>query len=212
MQRVYDLLLKYMKCFSKYFIVLVLFSCEQEKETSFTVCDCVGKSVENIKGEGGDVALSVDGFKIISVEHGYLTPCQELSEEFKKDGQLVQFSGKIIPTCKKEHSGYAIWSYYLEITEIKKIDTLYKSGNLIIEIIQTENFGKQEGFGNIVHDIKKDFKIVQDEIPAQLVVEPFKTKADAMKVAYLVAYKLENFDDFPSVYLGDLHFLKILGM
>lgn len=192
-------------------ISLLLFSCEQEKEVSFQVCDCIGNNLENIKMEGGDIALSTDGFKIISVEHGYLTPCQDLPDEFKEDGQLVQFSGKVIPTCRKEHSGYAIWSLYLEITEIKKIDTLYKSGNLIIEIIQTENYGKPAGFGYIIHDLKKDFKIVQAEIPAQLGIEPFKTKEDAMKIAYLVAYRLENFDDFPSVYLGDLHFLKIMG-
>ena len=199
------------KIFHNLIFIIFLIACETEKERMFEVCDCVGNEIQNIKMEGANISLSVDGYKLISTEHGYLTPCNELPDDFRLDGQLVQVTGKIIPTCKKEHSGYAIWSLYLEITEIKKIDTLYENGNLTIEIIQTENYGKPPGFGYIVYDRAKNFKILQDEIPAQLGTDPFKTREDAQKIAYLVAYKLENFSDFPSVYLGDLHFLKILS-
>lgn len=204
--------MKSIKCCFQYLIVFAIFSCDKGKEVEFKICDCVGKQEESVNLEGGDVVLSVDGYKIISIEHGYLTPCQVLPESFQEEGQLVQFTGRIIPTCKKEHSGYAIWSLYLEITEIKKIDTLYKNGNLSIEVIRTENYGKQPGFGYIVEDARKNFKIVQDEIPAQLGIEPFKTKEDALKIAFLVAHRLNNFEDFPSVYLADLHFLKIAGI
>lgn len=193
-------------------IFTAFFSCEKGKDVEFEVCDCLGKQIESINLEGGDVALSIDGYKIISIAHGYITPCQELPDDLRIDGQLVQVSGKLIPTCKKEHSGYAIWSQYLEITEVKKIDTLFQNGNLTIEIIKTENYGKQPGFGYIVQDKKKNFKIVQDEIPAQLGTDPFKTRADALKIALLVAHRLDNIDDFHSVYLADLHFLKIGGI
>lgn len=204
--------MKSKKIFFSFLILLILFSCEREKEQLFEVCDCSGSELVNLSSEGGVVAASVDGLKIISVNNGYLTPCGEISPELMKEGQLLFISGRIISSCKKEHSGYAVWSQYLEIEEIMPVDTLYLNGNLTIEIIKTEDYGKPSGFGYIVHDRKKNFKIVQTEIPTQVGEDPFKSREDAIKIAYLVAHRLESTDDFPSVYLGDLHFLKILGM
>jgi len=199
------------KC--NYFIFLIfslIISCHDEKLKEFKVCDCTGPLEENIIMEGGDTALSKDGFKIISVKYGYLTPCEDIPVEFQKDGALVRFSGKIIPTCKKEHSGYAIWSILLEISAIEHIDTLYESGRLTIQIIKTEDFGNSPGFGYIISDKVKNFTIRQTEIPALVGTDPFKTYEEALKIAFLVAYRLENFNDFPSVTLGDLNFLKIV--
>lgn len=187
-----------------------IISCKDEKPNEFEVCDCIGTSQEEISSEGGDIASSVDGFKIISVKHGYLTPCEGIPQEFQKDGTLVKFSGRIISSCKKEHSGYAIWSIFLEISSIERVDTLYQSGRLTIQIIKTEDFGKPPGFGYIIEDKEKDFKILQAEIPALVGIDPFETYEGALKIAFLVAYRLENFNDFPSVTLGDLNFLKIV--
>lgn len=201
---------KYIRFSLTYGITLLFFSCGKDKEAVYTVCDCRGTKIENVVLEGGVVALSRDGYKIISVEHGYVTTCSDLPTEFQVDGQLVLFSGRIIPTCKKFHSGTGLWSLYMETTEIRKIDTLYQKGPLTINTIRTEDYGKQKGFGYIVNDTRKDFKIVQDEIPAQLGTDPFKTREEALKIAYVVAFRLENTKNFPSIYLGDLYFLKII--
>lgn len=204
--------MKYKKFIFNFLLPVIFFSCDREKEQIFEVCGCSGSELVSLSAEGGVVAASVDGLKIISVNNGYLTPCGEFSTELMKEGQLLVISGRIIMSCKKEHSGYAVWSQYLEIEEIMPIDTLYQNGNLTIEIIRTEDYGKPIGFGYIVHDRKKNFRIVQTEIPTQVGDDPFKSPEDAKKIAYLVAHRLESTDDFPSVYLGDLHFLKILGM
>lgn len=204
--------MKYKIIFLVPIISLLIFSCEREREQIFEVCDCSGSELVRLNSEGAVVAASVDGFKIISVKSGYLTPCEEISTELMKEGQLVIISGRIITNCKKEHSGYAVWSQYLEVSEIRAIDTLFQNGNLTIEIIKTEDYGKPNGFGYVVHDRMKDFRIVQTEIPTQVGNDPFKSAEDAKKIAYLVAHRLESSNDFPSVYLGDLHFLKILGM
>jgi hypothetical protein len=136
--------------------------------------------------------------------------CAEIPIAFQKEGQLILISGRFIPNCKKNYSGYGLQTQYFDFSEIKGIDSLYNSGSFTIKIIKTENFGNSPGFGYEIFDSEKNFRITQKEIPAQAGTEPFKTKEDALKIGYLVAYKLKNFDDFPSVYLGELFFLKII--
>ncbi len=206
-----------MKLFNEYrnnlvflLFLIVVFSCVNDKETIYKVCECTANAQENIKSEGGVVALSRDGYKIISIKYGYLTPCVDLPLEYQTEGQIILFSGHLISTCYKEHSGTGLRSLYVEVNDLKKSDTLFQNGPLTITTIHTEDYGKAPGFGYIVNDTKKNFKIIQDQIPGSTKMETFKTKEDALKIAFIVAYRLENFKDFPSVYLGDLWFLKII--
>ena len=192
-------------------VFLSFFSCK-DKVPEFSVCGCTASSVERISEEGAIVALSRDGYKLISVKYGYLTPCADLPLEFQVDGQLVLFSGSLIKTCYKDHSGTGLRSLKVEIAAINSRSALYQSGNLTLTIINTADYGKEPGFGYIVNDLKKEFKIIQTQIPGSNSVKTFKTAQDALKIAFVVAYRLENVNDFPSIYLGDLYFLKIIDV
>ncbi len=192
------------------FIFLLGISDCTKKEPVFDVCNCQGTKIEDIKNEGGVIAFSADSTKIISVNHGYITTCLNLPQDFQIDGARVLFSGRMILTCKKQHGGYAVWSTYLDLSNISKIDTLYVNENPQIRIVKTEDYGLAPGFGYLLNDTRINFKIQQFEVPAVGGQSPFKKYNDALKIAFLTAYKLENSNDFPTIYLGDLSFLRII--
>jgi hypothetical protein len=187
---------------------VILFSCTKNEE-KYQVCNCLGDKIENVHLDAGVITNTLDGFKIISTGLEIVTPCQDLSEEFKVEGKLVQFSGKMISTCRKEHYGYGIYSTYVEISSITGVDTLYQNGPLTIKIVRTADYNNKPGFGYIIEDKIKAFKINQTSIPALSLV-PFDNQKDATKIAFLVGYRLRHLNDFPSIDLGDLLFLKII--
>ena len=206
-----------MKLFNEYrnnlvflLFLIVVFSCVNDKETIYKVCECTANAQENIKSEGGVVALSRDGYKIISIKYGYLTPCVDLPLEYQTEGQIILFSGHLISTCYKEHSGTGLRSLYVEVNDLKKSDTLFQNGPLTITTIHTEDYGKAPGFGYIVNDTKKNFKIIQDQIPGSTKMETFKTKEDATKVALLVIEKIKKGEMPPTISIDEMKTLNVI--
>jgi hypothetical protein len=41
---------------------------------------------------------------------------------------------------------------------------------------------------------------------------PFLRKEDALRIGFVVMNRLQTKNDFPSIYLGDLYFLKIIDL
>jgi hypothetical protein len=195
-----------------YFLLLPVFiflaSCE--KDEVFELCSCKGSDFQSIENAGGVVALTRDGYKVISVDHGIVNSCEHLPINLQVDGLQVTFSGKYIPTCTKDFPGYGIvGSKIVEIGDIQPASNLYSAGNITIKIFQT-SAGQTAGYGYEINHQTKNFNIIQDEIPAMGGTEPFETEEDARKIAFLVAYKLNTSDDFPSVYLGELYLLRVI--
>jgi hypothetical protein len=195
-----------------YFLVFpvlgFLVSCE--KDEVFELCSCKGSEVQTIESAGGVVALTRDGYKIISVEHGIVNSCEQLPADFQVDGMQVTFSGKYIPTCTKNFSGYGVLnSKIVEVDNIQAASDLYSTGNITIKVYEISG-GKTQGYGYEIHDKAKNFNIMQDEVPAVGGTDPFENEIDARKIAFLVAFKLNTSDGFPSVYLGELFLLRII--
>lgn len=203
-----------MRIFLVCFIALILAGCVyNDSNFEHTICDCKGIKVDNINDEAGVVASTVDGFRIISVNRGYIAPCNEIPIDYQFDGALIYFSGQMISKCIKERPGYGIWLSHLIVGSIKKADTLFVNESPQIRIIRTEDYGYQPGFGYMIYDVEKKFRILQPTVPNDIPgIHVFKTYNDAVKTAFVVAYKLKNFNDLPSIQLGDLYYLQIQGI
>lgn len=175
---------------------------------NYELCGCFGQKEVKINQEGAIVALTLDGYHIISIDHGIMTPCSPIPTEFQKDGQLALISGRVIPTCFRDYLGYGFQTLVFETHSIERIDTLFQTGTLTIKLIKTEDFGLPMGFGYEITNTAKNFFIRQTHVQAHP-GGPFKTPADALKTAFLVAHKLKTKNDFPSAYIGELYFLKV---
>lgn len=184
----------------------------------YMVCECKTNKIERIKDEGGIITSTADGYKIISVNHGYLTSCVDIPSEYQVDGMLVYFSGEIvysneiISTCIKEQASFGLWSTYISLESVKKADTLYVNESPQIRIVKTEDYGLQPGFGYTIYDVQKDFRLQQFAIPWIPSQIPYKTETDALKMAFVMGYRLENFKGYPYLVLADLYFTQIQGI
>jgi hypothetical protein len=189
-------------------LLMLLGSCE--KDEVFELCTCTGAEIRSIENAGGVVALTREGYKIVSVDHGIVNTCEELPANLQVDGLQVTFSGKYIPSCTKDFPGYGIMNTkIIELDSIHATTNLYSVGDLTIKIFQTPA-SQPQGFGYEIFHKAKNFRIIQDEVPAMGGTDPFENEMDARKIAFLVAFKLNTINDFPSVYLGELFLLRII--
>jgi hypothetical protein len=190
-------------------LVTLIASCDNE--VKHVVCGCEDTDLQTHVDEGGIVAQTREGYKIISVDNGIVNPCEgDLPENLQTNGQLVTFSGSSLAKCTKNFPGYGIArTTVVELSSVKSATGLYESGDITIKLISVSG-SKGVGFGyEIVHKLK-NFFIRQSEVPGVEGTDPFENEADALKVAFLAAYKLDNFDDFPTIYLGELYLLGII--
>jgi hypothetical protein len=191
------------------FVALFLLSCNAENGVkSGIVCGCSTDEVVQLESSGAVTASSVDGYTFVSVDAGIGKLCSAWDSTFS-EGELVLLKGRASLDCKELKSGYGMWVYDLHVDSVEPIDTLYTQGPITIEILKTEDYGAPPGFGYEISHKEKNFSIRQLEVPGLAGTDPFTRREDAVKIAFLVAFKLKNFDDFPTVYLGELAYLKI---
>lgn len=204
-----------MTTISKHFIVInlavviLLQSCSDRQSDS--LCNCKG-SLQYFDNINGVIVKSRPGdYIIISDKLGIVLPCTGLSDENKVDGQLVSFSGSYIPTCIDVQKGYGVNVTRVAITSISKVDILYSTPPLTINILHTEDYGRPIGFGyEIQYSKVENFVIRQLDIPGVGNNQTFKTASDAFKVAVLVGYKIELLKGFPIIQPGELFYLQII--
>lgn len=180
-------------------------------KTGGSSCGCKG-NVIHIDSLGGVVALTHSGdYVIITDKLGIISPCSGFTDNWKVDGTLIFLSGSYIASCSKIQSGFGVRLASFDVTSISKVDTLFTSPPVTINIIQSVGYGYASGFGYKIQDAKKpDFIIEQPNIPGLGHNITFKTPKDAFKIAVLVCSKLENANDFPTVNLGELFYLNIV--
>lgn len=149
---------------------------------------------------------SDSSYIIVSDKFGVGLSCNALPDSMKVDGLKVSFTAKYIPYCSTFRNGLFCSKY--EIVSIVKSDSIFRSGQLIIKIINTSNYGYGAGYGFSLAYQPSNFSIVQKVVPTTFYT-PFKTQLDAFKVAILMASKLENSVDFPAVTLPEIIYLQI---
>lgn len=194
------------------FVVLFTGCTYHDIHIEHNICGCKSRYIENIDNEGGIIVATVDGYMIISVQHGYLAVCDSIPKGLRTDGVLVRFSGQVIPTCKLVPSGYGLIYLNMKLLTIKKVDTLYVNESPQLRIVKTEDFGLQPGYGYTIYDVQKDFRLQQFAIPWIPSQIPYKTETDALKMAFVMGYRLENFKGYPYLVLADLYFTQIQGI
>jgi hypothetical protein len=192
------------------FLLASLVLCCDDQPTLYSICNCTGEKQEMLTDEGGIVAETREGFKVISVNHGIMETCVDIPANYQSDGTGIVLTGRMVNECSRNFSGYGVTAPFVDIDKISTSDDQFQAGAITIKIIKTEDLGLAPGFGYEIFHEAKNFRILQTEIPAQPGTEPFQTREDALRVAYLVAHKLWKYDDFPSVYIGELYFLKII--
>lgn len=191
-------------------VFIFLSACDSE--TKYQACKCEGDlvSFENYRGI---VALArTNEYIIISDQLGFISACAGLHDDMEVDGQKVIFSGRYIKNCQTPVSDYGITKMNVQVTSLTKSDTIFNSGPLIINIIPSQDYygNYTNGFGYFIN-FKDIFKIKQRSIPNVGGYVPFKTSADAYKIAVRVGCKLNTSKDFPSINDADLYYLKIIN-
>ena len=188
-------------------VFIFLSACDSE--IKYKACKCEGDlvSFENYRGI---VAITrTNDFVIVSDQLGYISVCSGLVDEFKDDGAKVLFAGRYIKSCETAIPSYGISTLNVQLTNIQKSDTLFTSGPLVIQILNSKDYGYVDGFGYFIN-FKNSFKIRQPDIPGLGNNKTFKTSNDAFKIALRVGYRLNTSKDFPSTPYTDLYYLKIV--
>jgi hypothetical protein len=201
------------------FIALSIKGCKKEE---IVIRGCGGTEQERLE-ETTFLAINTDvGFILLSDEHGVVYACR--GEELRKhqdkliyetlgltkwndyDGTWVTTNGTLfLPLLDQLNTGVSTDLIDFETGEFLLVSEPYQPKGITVEIIDSEKNGVL-GYGYFID--YQGFKIRQDIIPAAEGIQVFKTKIDAMKIAYFVAYKLKN-GIHPSTEPDDLLFFNI---
>jgi hypothetical protein len=183
-----------------------------DSETKYQACKCEGELVSFENYRGMVAQTRTNDFVIVSDQLGYIAACPDLEDNLKVDGTKVVFAGRYIKNCQTQLPSYGGSNFNVQLTNIQKSDTIFTGGPLVINAIPSQDYygNYTNGFGYFIN-FKDIFKIKQRSIPAAVDgYVPFKTSADAFKIAIRVGYRLNTSKDFPSTTYADLYYLKIL--
>ena len=161
---------------------LTIFSCDKETE-KIDQCGCDGTKTEIVSDIFGLVIQTDEGFEILTDEKGLLKSCRELNPEFKKDFQPVTVSGQLRLSCKKIFGEFKITP--IEISEITFRQTNYDKTDIELEILKTEDYGYQPGFGYCIKSSTKATLCAYGDVKTG---NPLKTYNDAFKMGLLSVY------------------------
>jgi hypothetical protein len=192
-------------------LMLLLDSCQEDIDP--ITCSCNSNGTELIQAQPGIIINTLDGFRFLDPVNGYYVPCHPLSNDVTIDGLLVTLSGTNKSSCLQERDANKIQKEsHAVISGVTIIsDSTFNNSNFKITIIKSENYGYSQGFGYRIDHVD-NFDVLQPTIPGVEGYVPFETKSDALKVAVLVAYLLNQHIGLPSVTLNDLDYLKINGL
>jgi len=161
---------------------LTIFSCDKEPE-QIDQCGCDGTKIEIVSDIFGLVIQTDEGFEILTDEKGLLKSCGELNTEFKSDFQPVTVSGQLRLSCKKIFGEFKITP--IEISEIELRQTNYDKTDIELEILKTEDYGYQPGFGYCLKSSGKSTLCAYGDVKTG---SPLKTYNDAFKMGLLSVY------------------------
>lgn len=152
-----------------------------------------------------------DGFRFLSLQHGYLDFCGSLPSDLLIDGQMVEISGTIKLPCSvsKDPLLYVQVSPFEMTTYKIPADSLFKSNPIIIHVFPSVT-SQSSGFGYSVQT-ESGSKIYQAEIPAIGGLQTFSTPTKAFKVAVLVGHKLTANTGLPTIQIAEMAQLGIWG-
>jgi hypothetical protein len=202
--------------------MLLLFfeSCKEDEEIR---PGCEGTTINQLVNVQVLMTFSVTGVVFVSDEFGVLLPCSRNPEVFKSvydkylespdynwrtindNGIWVNITGSI----KKAHPEKNIIStdlFNIDLTGIYESTEEYIPNEIIIEIFEV-SYQDTIGYGYYID--YDGFTISQNQIPGLPGFQPFKTKAEALKIAYLTAYKLKHESGLPSTTKSELDFFYI---
>ena len=193
--------------------IIFCISCE-EKEPIIS-CGCDGTKKLELNDDPGIMVKmydgSFDGFRFLSLHHGYLDFCESLPPDLLIDGQMVEISGTIKVPCttSKDPLLYVQVSPFHMTTYNLPADSLFKTNPIIIHVFPSVTT-QSSGFGYSV-ETESGFKIYQDVIPAVGGLRTFSSPTKAFKVAVLVGHKLTVNTGLPTIQIAEMAYLGVFG-